>query len=145
MLGEWGFGRETELWESGAASGLRVVLGPLCPVGLGASRDGPDPPGSWHGDGGQVLACRGSDPPPPPAAGGTRDSSGLGGLGAPAKLCQTRCARGVVPGWEKRGGPLGFSWVLYPKRLRGGPRAKGASHKPQSWGGGGWRGDQPPY
>lgn len=31
----------------------------LClPRGLGASWDGPDPLGSWHGDGGQVVACK---------------------------------------------------------------------------------------
>lgn len=115
--------------------GLGLSREPLRPPELGGCWDGPNPPGSWLGDGGQVLACRGSDPPPPPAAGGTRDSSGLRGLGAPAEPCQTRCARGVVPRCDKRGAQ-GLSWVLYPKRPRCGPWATGGSHKPQSWGGG---------
>lgn len=123
MLGEWGFGRETELGEGGGASGLRVVPQSPSVPGAGGSRDGPDPPGSWHGDGGQVSACRGSDPPPPPAAGGTRDSSGLRGLGAPAELCQAPCARGVVPRGEK-GGASGVFRGAGPQKVQGWPLGK---------------------
>lgn len=134
--GECGFGREAELGEGEGASGLRVVSGAPPSPGAGGLLGWPRSPRILAlGDGGQVLACRGSDPPPPPAAGGTRDSSGLRGLGAPAEPCQTRCARGVVPRCDKRGAQ-GLSWVLYPKRPRRGPWATGGSHKPQTWGGG---------
>lgn len=50
----------------------------------------------------------------------------------------------VVLSWEK-GGPWGYPWMLYPKRVRFDPSAKGGTpsnpiesldNPPQSWGGG---------
>lgn len=80
---------------------------------------------------GKWWLARGSDPPPRPAAGGTCDSSGLGGLGAPAELCQNPvCPWGGAAVGEE-GGLGGFPGCCTPKGLGMAPGLKGAPTTPE--------------
>lgn len=106
MLGEWGLGRETELGEGEAASGLRVVpAAPLSPPGAGGLLGWPRSPGilarGWRASGGLQ---EGAIHPLGPLRGEPVIHPGSEGWERPPSSAKTRCARGAVPQWEKRGG-----------------------------------------